>query len=278
MPDPLRGVIAAVPTPIDGNRRIDPERFVAHARWALDNGCDGINVLGSTGEATSFAPEARAALMRHAAGALPGARMMVGTGAPDLETTVRLTALAGECGFAGALVLPPYYYTTVGDDGLFAWFDALISETAGPAPRIYLYNFPQMTGLVFSPGLVSRLRAAHPDRLAGIKDSSGDLNYAVGLAGLAEFDVFPSSESAIARAAAGGFAGVISATVNISAPLAGRLWREPEDATGLARLSRIRDAVSARPLVPAVKHLVGRRMGDAAWLPNLSRLTYSACG
>ncbi|WP_114967159.1 dihydrodipicolinate synthase family protein [Alkalilacustris brevis] len=270
MTDRIKGVIAAVPSPLAANARaaapaIDTDRFVQHARWALDHGCDGLNVLGSTGEANSFSPEARAALMRAAAGALPVGRMMVGTGAPDLETAIRLTALAGSLGFTGALVLPPYYYSAVSDDGLFAFFERLIAETAAEAPPIYLYNFPQMTGLNFAPELVARLRAAYPDRVLGIKDSSGDLDYAAQLAGIEGLDVFPSSESALGQADAKGFAGVISATVNLSAPLAQRVWRAQDDATALGQLSHIRETVSARPLIPAVKHLVGRRLGDEAW-------------
>mgnify|MGYP005852155767 CR=1 FL=1 len=265
MSDRLSGVIAAVPTPFGPDRIVDADRFVTHARWALDHGCDGLNVLGSTGEAASLAPDSRAALMRHAASELPGARMLVGTGAPDLETAIRLTSLAGECGFAGALVLPPYYYSGVSDDGLFAFFDALIRETAGKSPSIYLYNFPQMTGILFSHDLVGRLKAAHPDRLVGAKDSSGDLDYAAGLAALADFDVFPSNETSLAVAPDRGFSGTISATVNVSAPVAAQLRRTPGDGATLERARHIRETISARPLVPAVKHLVGTQLGDPAW-------------
>lgn len=270
MTDRIKGVIAAVPSPLSAGApasapAIDTERFAQHARWALDHGCDGLNVLGSTGEANSFSPQARAELMRAAAKALPVERMMVGTGAPDLETAIRLTALAGSLGYTGALVLPPYYYSGVSDDGLFAFFDRLVAETTAEAPQIYLYNFPQMTGLTFAPDLVARLRLAHPGRIVGIKDSSGDLDYAAQLAMIEGLDVFPSSESALGQADAKGFAGVISATVNLSAPLAQRVWRTQDDDRALGQLSRIRETVSARPLVPAVKHLVGRRLGDDAW-------------
>ena len=265
MSDRLSGVIAAVPTPFGRDGAVDADRFATHARWALDHGCDGLNVLGSTGEAASLAPDSRAALMRQAVAALPGARMLVGTGAPDLATAIRLTALAGDCGFAGALVVPPYYYSGVSDDGLFAFFDALIRETAGTAPPIYLYNFPQMTGIVFSRDLAARLKAAHPDRLVGAKDSSGDLDYAAALATLDDFDVFPSNETSLAVARDRGFDGTISATVNISAPVAAQLRQSPGDGATLERVRHIREAISARPLVPAVKHLVGRRLGDPAW-------------
>lgn len=261
----LSGVIAAVPTPIDRDGRPDSERFLVHGRWALENGCDGLNVLGSTGEATSLSAAARAEVMRAAAGGLPTARLMVGTGAPDLATAVELTRLAGELGFAGALVLPPFYYTNVAEDGLFDWFHALVAGTADRAAPIYLYNFPQMTGIAFSQALVERLKAAHPERLRGAKDSSGDVAYAARLARITDFDVFPSDESTLAEAGTHGFAGTISATVNVSARLVAALWKLPEDTATARRVGAIRAGISAQPLVPAVKHLVGRRLDDPGW-------------
>ncbi len=276
----LSGVIAAVPTPVHRDRTIDVERFLAHSRWVLENGCDAINILGSTGEATSFAPERRAELMREAARALPGAHMMVGTGTSDLETTIRLTSLAGACGFAAALVLPPYYYSGVSDDGLYAYFDAVVRETQGNPVPIYLYNFPQMTGVPFSQSLAARLKAAHPERIAGAKDSSGDLDYAESLARIADFDVFPSNETSLAVAPEKGYAGTISATLNITSRLAAELRSDPADASVLGRLRQIRETIAARPLVPAVKYLVGCRLQDPAWatvMPPFVPLTQSEC-
>jgi 4-hydroxy-tetrahydrodipicolinate synthase len=272
---PLGGVIAAVPTPLGQGRVPDTDRFVAHARWALENGCDGLNVLGSTGEATSLSFAARGAVMRAAADHLPTDRLMVGTGAPDLETATALTRLAGELGFAGALVLPPYYYTAVTEDGLFDFFDAVIRETETTGVPVYLYNFPQMTGLKLTGALAGRLKAAHPDRLRGAKDSSGEAAQSAALAEIADFDVFPSDEAVLATARAAGFAGTVSATVNLSAPLAQAVWQAQVTGPDSERLGAIRRAVSAQPLVPAVKHLAGRRMGDPAWdavLPPLRAL------
>ncbi len=271
----LECVIAAAPTPIGAGGAPDIERFLAHASWALDNGCNGLNVLGSTGEATSLSFAARRAVMQAAARRLPTERLMVGTGAPDLETAVELTRMAGELGFAGALVLPPYYYANVAEDGLFDFFDAVLRRTAETGAPVYLYNFPQMTGLTLSAALAARLKDAHPERLRGAKDSSGDLAQSAALAAIADFDVFPSDESVLATAQAQGFAGTISATVNLSAPLAQAVWRAQETDAKAERLRAIRAAVSAQPLVPAVKHLVGRRLGDAAWdavLPPLRAL------
>ena len=267
----IGGVIAAITTPIAGGVP-DAARFVTHARWLMANGCDGLNVLGTTGEATSIPAAARKVLMSAAAAALDPARLMVGTGCADLETTAALTRHAAAEGYGAALVLPPFYYKGVSEAGLFAYFDGLVAATADRPIALYLYNFPQMTGLVFAPALVARLIAAFPERIRGIKDSSGDMDYAAGLTGRAGFKVFPSDETALAEAAARGFAGCISATVNLSAPLAHRLWQAPDDAALRAEVAAFRASLAGPGLIPGIKALVARRHGDgghAAPLPPL---------
>lgn len=258
----LQGVIAAIPTPITADGEPDLPRFVRHGAWALDHGCHGLNVLGTTGEANSLSAVQRRAVMAAAALALPSERLMVGTGTPDLATTIDLTIAAHGLGFAAALVLPPYYYKSVSEEGLFAWFAALVAATASTPIPIYLYNFPQMTGIAFSPSLVRRLAEAFPDRILGAKDSSGDLAYAAAIAQIEGFDVFPSSETALAKADADGYVGCISATVNVSAPLVAALWADRGNAELLRRADETRRAISAQPLIPAVKFLVGRIQGD----------------
>lgn len=270
----LAGVIAAIVTPIARDGRPDLDRFTTHALWLLDNGCDALNVLGTTGEATSFPADARRTLMTHAAGTLPVKRLMVGTGCPDLHTTASLTAHAAKCGFAAALVLPPFYYKGVGDAGLFAYFSELIAATQDAPIPIYLYNFPAMTGVRFSPNLARRLREAFPERIVGAKDSSGDLPYARELASIDGFKVFPSDESALAEAS--GFAGCISATANLSGPVAAQLWQQPGDPGLQKRVKHLRVAISALPLIPAVKCMVSRLHSDSAFealLPPLMALS-----
>jgi len=267
MPEPA-GVIAAIITPVLPDGSPDHARFVRHARWLMSNGCDGLNVLGTTGEATSFSFAARTALMAAAASAVNPARLMVGTGCPDLDTTIRLTRAACQLGYGAALVLPPYYYKGVSDQGLYDYFAALVDGTRETPIAIYLYNFPQMTGLTLSPELVHRLAKDFPGRLRGAKDSSGDLVYAAELATISGFRVFPSDESTLALARGRGFSGCISATVNLSAPLAQRLWQAPEDTGLLAQVRAVRGGISAQPLIPAVKHLVAQLHDD----PDFARV------
>ena len=200
----LSGVIAAIATPIGEDGAPDLKRAVKLARFLLDNGCDGLNVLGTTGEATSFARDEREAVMTaYQAEGLPLDRLMVGTGAAALSDAVALTRHAADLGFAGALVLPPFYYKGVPDDGLIAYIDTLVKATAQRPIPIYLYHFPAQSGLPWHIALVKRLLESYPNRIVGLKDSSGDMAYARAAAAVApDFAVFPSTEAALIEARA----------------------------------------------------------------------------
>ncbi|HET8973429.1 MAG TPA: dihydrodipicolinate synthase family protein, partial [Pseudolabrys sp.] len=160
---PLSGVIAAIATAIDEGGAPDLKRAVKLARYLLDTGCDGLNVLGTTGEATSFSLAERKAVMdAYKTNGLPLDRLMVGTGAAAVSDAVALTRHAADLGFAGALVLPPFYYKGVPDDGLVAYIDALVKATAQRPIPIYLYHFPAMSGLPWHVTLIKRLLETFP--------------------------------------------------------------------------------------------------------------------
>ncbi|WP_116599500.1 dihydrodipicolinate synthase family protein [Primorskyibacter marinus] len=262
----MQGIIAAVPTPVDAAGVPSETLFLEHARWALDNGCDGLNVLGSTGEANSFDSATRRQIMGWAARGLELDRLMVGTGTPSLAETIALTIHADDLGYPVALVLPPYYYTPPSDDGLVRWYTAL-HEALGDRPiKVWFYNYPQMTGFVIPEEVIARLHALAPERFNGIKDSSGDLDYCRRIvAAHPGFAVFPSSETSLSVAPEAGFAGCISATVNQSAPLCAQVWKGAATPTLMERIGNIRAAIAAGPLIPSVKHLVARRTGNPLW-------------
>jgi len=261
----LSGVIAAIATPIDEAGAPDLERAVKLARYLLDNGCDGLNVLGTTGEATSFSLDERKSVMRaHKAEGLPLHRLMVGTGAAAISDAVALTRFAAELGFAGALVLPPFYYKSVPDDGLVAYIEALVQATADNTIPIYLYHFPAMAGIPWHVALIRRLRDRFPSRIVGLKDSSGDMAFARSAAAIApDFAVFPSTETALMEARRGDFAGCISATANLNADLCARAWRAG-DAAALDAAAAIRKLFDGKPLVSGVKALLAYIHGDPA--------------
>ena len=261
----LSGVIAAIATPISDNGAPDLARAVKLARYLLDNGCDGLNVLGTTGEATSFSRDERMAVMdAYKSNGLPLHRLMVGTGAAAVSDAVALTRHAAELGFGGALVLPPFYYKGVPDDGLVAYIGALVQATTQTPIPIYLYHFPAMSGLPWHVALIKRLLETFPARIVGLKDSSGDMAYARSAAAISkDFAVFPSTEAALIEARGGAFAGCISATANLNPDLCARAWREG-DVAALDAAVAIRKLFDGRALVSGVKALLSHIHGDPA--------------
>ena len=261
----LSGVIAAVATPIDENGAPDLQRATKLARFLLDNGCDGLNVLGSTGEATSFSRDERMAVMdAYKKNGLPLERLMVGTGAASVSDAIALTRHAAELGFGGALVLPPFYYKGVTDDGLENYIGALVKATEASKLPIYLYHYPQLTGILWHVALIERLRKSFPSRIVGLKDSSGDMAFARSAAAVAkDFAVFPSTEACLLDARKGEFAGCISATANLNSDLCQRAWSSG-DAAALEAAVAIRKLFDGRPLVPGVKTLLAHIHNDPA--------------
>jgi 4-hydroxy-tetrahydrodipicolinate synthase len=266
MTDKLQGVIAAVATAVDDKGEPDCARATALARFLLDNGCDGLNVLGTTGEATSFSLEQRKRVMTaYKDNGLPLDRLMVGTGAAAVADAVALTRHAAELGFAGALVLPPFYYKGVPDDGLVAYVDTIVQATAARPIPLYLYHFPSQSGLPWHVKLVKRLIDTFGTRIVGLKDSSGDMAYAREAAAIDKgFKVFPSTEAVLLEARSGAFAGCISATANLNADLCARAWRSGDN-TALDEAVTIRKLFDGKQLVPGVKALLSHIHGDPAW-------------
>ena len=264
----LSGVVAATITPLDASFAPDVSRLARHCRMLLDRGCDGINLLGTTGEAASLSVAQRLDVMRAIAdAALPLERFMVGTGASALDDAVVLTREAVRLGYHGALVIPPFYFKDVDDDGLFAFFGTLIERVGSDDLRMYLYHFPAMSGVRFGEPVIARLLDAFPDVVAGIKDSSGDVAYARAIARrFPGFAVFPSSETTLGDGRRDGFAGCISATANVTSSLAARAWRDERPDENLAA---VRSAMTCVPLVAAVKYVTGEIFLD----PNLARVS-----
>ena len=269
MSKPLSGVIAAIATPVDEAGAPDLKRAVNLARYLLDNGCDGLNVLGTTGEATSFSVDERKGVMdAYKANGLPMHRLMVGTGAASITDAVALTRHAANLGFGGALVLPPFYYKGVPDDGLVAYVKIVVTASAQTPIPIYLYHFPAMSGLPWHVALIRRLLDSFSSRIAGLKDSSGDMAYARSAAAISKsFAVFPSTEACLLEARGGDFAGCISATANLNADLCAQAWSQG-DTTALDAAVTIRKLFDGKPLVPGVKALLAHIHGE----PSLSRV------
>ena len=261
----MRGVWAAVLTPVDDDLSPDAARAIPYYRDLLDNGCDGLNLLGTTGEAMSFDAAQRMAYMEAiASSGLPRERLMAGAGAASLTDAVRLTRCAFDCGFAASLVMPPFFYRDVSDDGIVAFFAALFARTDPPRGGVLLYNFPRMS-IAFHGGLVARLLDEFGDVIAGMKDSSNDPHLQRDVLALRpDLLVFPGSESDLLDAKRRGVAGCISGSVALWPRLARAAFALGGEREG-AELRDRRGALAGAPFVPAMRYLVATQRADPAW-------------
>jgi 4-hydroxy-tetrahydrodipicolinate synthase len=265
------GVNAAVLTAMRPDLSPDLDRMAAHARWLLAHGCNGLGVLGTTGEANSFGlGERRAILEGLITRGIPAARMMPGTGCASLTDTVELTRHARDAGCPGVLLLPPFYYKGPSDEGLFAYF-AAVAERVGGGVAFYLYHFPQQSAVPFSLDLIGRLRGAFPGLFRGVKDSGGDYAnmQAMAQAFAADgFEVYSGSDEFLLRILADGGAGCITAASNANCFWGGIVYARrtgPEADAAQAVLTATRRAATSVPLIPGLREIIARATGDAAW-------------
>ena len=270
----IRGVVAAIATPFLESGEPDLPRLVARAGRLLAGGCDGLNLLGTTGEATSLSLEQRITVMRAiGASELPLERMIVGTGAAAVRDAARLTREAAEIGFSAALLLPPFYYKPASDEGMLRFVESVAAATGATSIPLYLYNFPALSGVAYTPRLVTLLIRHLGSRIAGLKDSSGDVAYAQEIAALSpSLAVYPSNEATLLSARPGGpFAGCISATANLNAPDCALAYRGGDEAA-LERATCLRAIFDGLPLVPGIKAMIARLENDSAHVRTLPPL------
>jgi 4-hydroxy-tetrahydrodipicolinate synthase len=267
----LRGVFAPVLTPFKASLEPDVKRFVAHCRWLIDNKA-GLAIFGTNSEAASLAVSERLALTDAILEAgIPAARLMPGTGGCSLTDATTLTRHAVQNGASGALMLPPFFYKGVSDEGLYAYYSEVIERVGDARLKVYLYHIPQVTQVPITLNLIAMLRKRYPDTVVGAKDSSGNWdNTKAMIDNFASdgFDVFPASESLLSKALPLGAAGCISATVNmnpagIHAVFEG--WNGPGGAALQAKADVVRHIFQSVPMIPAMKRAVAEFSNDASW-------------
>jgi 4-hydroxy-tetrahydrodipicolinate synthase len=267
----ITGVLSPVVTPFKADLSPDPERFVRQCRWLLSQNV-GLAVFGTNSEANSLSVEEKIELLDRlvAAGLDPG-RMMPGTGCCALPDSVRLTAHAVKLGCGGVLMLPPFYYKGVSDEGLFRSFAEVIERVGESRLRVYVYHIPPVSQVPITLGLVERLLKAYPTQTAGMKDSGGDWkNTQAFLDAFAKsgFDVFAGSETFLLQNMRNGGAGCISATANVNPGAIARLfdtWQGADADAQQGRLDEIRGTFAKFPMIPALKAAIAHYGGDASW-------------
>lgn len=267
----LQGVLSPVVTPFGADGAPSPERLLNHCRWLLSQDV-GLAVFGTNSEGNSLSLLEKRHLLDHLAeGGVPAHRLMPGTGTCAIPETVELSRHAVQLGCAGVLVLPPFYYKGIGDEGLFAYFARVIEGVADARLRVYLYHIPPVAQVGISPALIERLLKAYPGAVAGIKDSSGDADHTALLLREfqpAGFDVFAGNETLLLSTLRGGGAGCITATGNVNPAAIARLyrsWQAPDADTQQERLNQVRAAFQAFPIIAAMKWALARATGDVSW-------------
>src|SRR5581483_9285396 len=288
MTEKIKGVLAPVVTPFNADLSPDSRRFIAHCKWLLSQNC-GLAVFGTNSEANSLSVQERSNLLDQlvAAGVDPS-RMMPGTGCCSMMETVKLTRQAVEHGCAGVLMLPPFYYKDVTEEGLYRYFGEVIQRVGDSRLKIYLYHIPPVAVVGITLKLVERLLAAYPTAIAGMKDSSGDWdNTKVFLEAFREtscpsgsgFDVFVGSESFLLANMRNGGVGTISATANVNPAAIYELYvacttgskfenDEPKLERLQARLNVVREVFSNKKfpsMIAGLKQAIAIYAGDPAW-------------
>jgi 4-hydroxy-tetrahydrodipicolinate synthase len=232
----------------------------------------GLAVFGTNSEANSLSIDEKKALLDTLLGAgIPADRLMPGTGCAALTDSVELTRHAISLGCNRVLMLPPFYYKGVSDEGLFRSYAEIIEQVGTDALRIYLYHIPPVSQVPLSLELIERLLNAYPQVIAGVKDSSGDWSNTQGMLerfGPRGFDVFAGSETFLLATMRAGGAGCITATGNVNPAAIVELYRNWRAADADARqkaLDATRAAFAKFPMIPALKAAIGIYTNEPEW-------------
>ena len=270
-PSSLPAVLSPVITPFTTDGAPDISRLGLQCRWLLDNGV-GLAVFGTNSEANSLsARQKRAALEGLVKAGLPADQMMPGTGACSVDDALEMTRAAVELGAGGVLMLPPFYYKDVPDDGLFAYYSEIIQKVGDSRLQVYIYNIPQVTKIPLSVDLMERLVKTYPKTVVGMKDSSGDWAYTESCINRLKstgFRAYAGSETFLLKTLRAGGVGCISATANVNPAAISALaanWQDADADQRQAALDTVRGIFQKFPMIAAMKHAVSVTLGDTAW-------------
>lgn len=267
---PLQGLYAAVLTPMRDDLSCDDTQLAAHCRTLLDEGCHGVSLFGTTGEGPALTADERTkGLEAVLAGGIAPHHVLPGTGCAAIPDAMRLTRHAAGLGCKTVLVMPPFFFKDVSDDGVFAFYSALIENVGDPALRVIIYNFPAVTGVWVREAVIARLMAAHPGVIVGVKDSSGDWAYVTAL--LRRFPgmaVFTGWETLVPKLVAAGGAGNISGMANVIPGLLRRLYDERPAAADdplLLKVTGLVEAVCKHSVISALKAVAATLREWPSW-------------
>jgi 4-hydroxy-tetrahydrodipicolinate synthase len=268
---PLRGIFAPVLTAFQPDLELDIKSTIAHYQRLLQNGCDGLAVFGTTSEANSCSIAERSYLLEQLLSAgIDPKKLIVGTGCCSFKDTAELTLQATKAGCAGVLMLPPFYYKSVSNEGLFQYFSKVIETVNDNRLRVYIYHIPPYSMIPIPLDVVAKLLERFPQIVAGVKDSSGDWKSIQQFLQLTEkgFQVFTGSETYLLSTLQEGGAGTISAAANVIAGTLQALyqqWNKPGAEQKQAAINQIHKALRTKPLIPSLKSIVAKTTQRTEW-------------
>ena len=276
MSDSINGVFCAAATPFDRQGGVDHDRYTAHCRWLLDSGCHGVAMLGTTGEANSLTVSERMDLLdRVLASGIDADQLMPGTGTCTVADSAALTRHAVQAGVRGVVMLPPFYYKGVSDEGLFRAYASTIDAVGDDRLRVILYHIPQMSMIAISHDLIERLVKEFPEIVVGIKDSSGDFDNMTAMCKrFPGFSVFAGADPLMLPLLEAGGAGCITAASNLIPDELRRLYdhhqgiaplSEDDKAQCVQRITDMRALSNTYMQIPTIKAMMSMQKNCEAW-------------
>lgn len=264
------GVLVPALTPFRPDWRPNTQAFVHHCNWLIDQGADGLAVFGTTSEANSLSIDERIGLLEAIIdGGIAAEKLLPGTGMCAVPDSVRLTQHALDMGCGGVLMLPPFYYKHVSDDGLYASFAQVIEQIGSSKLKLYLYHIPPMSQAPISLHAIERLLKAYPSTVVGFKDSGGDWDYTLSLLNnFPDLSIFPGSETFLLEGLKNGAAGCITASGNVNLAairLVFQRWNETDADELQASIIRVRRVIESHPVIPALKAIVADFYNEQEW-------------
>jgi 4-hydroxy-tetrahydrodipicolinate synthase len=250
-----KAVYSAVLTPFKKDLTIDTKLFISHCEFLLKNNIS-LAPLGTTGEANSISISEKLDLIKTLANSdLPKEKIIIGTGNTSFVDAALLTKTAVENKIYSALLLPPFYYKNVSDEGVYQYYKEIINTVKSTNLRIFLYNIPQVSGVTISIDLVNRLKKEFSDTITGIKDSSGNFENTKKYKEIKNFIVYPGSEKFLYDGLNIGCSGCISATTNVNIEAA-KLINSFDKSEGKSinkKIKAVRDVFEKYPVIPSLK-------------------------
>ena len=268
----IKGLISPILTPFNDDLSINNGVYREFAKHLLDNGCSGLAPFGTTGEALSVGNKERMKSIEELINSGIDPNVLIpGTGLCNIPDTVMISRHAMNLGCHGVMVLPPFYYKDMNEEGIFNHYDELINRIDHPNLKIYLYHIPQVSGVGLSIDLVKKLKQTFPNIIVGIKDSSGDWKNTEALLNIEELIVYPGAELPVIEAIKLGAPGCISATANLNSSDIARVidlchQKEWDNAEELhKKVKSVRLLFQDYAPIPAQKRLLAKKTGDEVW-------------